>query len=172
VVDVGRDAAGSFPKAEDDRLMAQSLELFRSAPRYLTARAIGAKAPGLVAGPLAPLRLVSLKDPHPPGEGWARVKPILSGICGSDLATLSGSSSFYFSPLVSLPFVPGHEVVGQLMDDVDGHRAGQRVVLSRTTPATTAPQGTPAAATGSRWVSCALGFRPGIAETPAAAGAG
>jgi len=111
-------------------LMAQSLELFRSAPRYLTARAVGSRAPGLIAGPLTPLRLVTLKDPSPPGPGWGRVKPILAGICGSDLATLSGSSSFYFSPLVSLPFVPGHEVVGELLDDVDGHAAGERVVLS------------------------------------------
>src|SRR5438874_8645970 len=109
--------------------MAQSVELFRSAPRYLTARAVGSKAPGLIAGPLAPLRLVSLKDPNPLGPGWARVKPILSGICGSDLATLSGSSSFYFSPLVSLPFVPGHEVVGDLVADCGDLPAGTRVVL-------------------------------------------
>jgi threonine dehydrogenase-like Zn-dependent dehydrogenase len=110
--------------------MALSLELFRSAPRYLTARAVGSKVPGLVAGPLAPLRLASLKDPVPPREGWARVKPVLSGICGSDLATIGGRSSFYFSPLVSLPFVPGHEVVGELLDDVDDLAAGRRVVLS------------------------------------------
>jgi threonine dehydrogenase-like Zn-dependent dehydrogenase len=110
--------------------MALSLELFRSAPRYLAARAVGAKAPGLVAGPLAPLRLSTLKDPEPRDGGWARVKPLLSGICGSDLATLGGRSSFYFSPLVSMPFVPGHEVVGELVDDLEGFAAGDRVVLS------------------------------------------
>jgi threonine dehydrogenase-like Zn-dependent dehydrogenase len=110
--------------------MALSLELFRSAPRYLAARAVGAKAPGLVAGPLAPLRLANPRDPEKKGDGWARVRPMLSGICGSDLATIAGRSSFYFSPLVSLPFVPGHEVVGELLDDVDGLTAGDRVVLS------------------------------------------
>ncbi|MDP9330217.1 MAG: zinc-binding dehydrogenase [Actinomycetota bacterium] len=110
--------------------MALALELFRSAPRYLTARAVGGRAPGLVAGPLAPLRLATLKDPVPPGPGWARVRPILSGICGSDLATIGGRSSFYFSPLVSLPFVPGHEVVGELLDECGDLNAGQRVVLS------------------------------------------
>ena len=109
-----------------------ALEYFRSVPRYLGARTVGAKAPGLIAGPLAPLRLVNRKDPEPPRgrEGWARVKPLLSGICGSDLATIAGRSSFYFSPLVSLPFVPGHEVVGELMDDCDGMAKGSRVVLS------------------------------------------
>jgi threonine dehydrogenase-like Zn-dependent dehydrogenase len=108
----------------------QAIELYRSAPRYLTARAIGSKAPGVVAGPLAPLRLVNKSDPEIPGPGWARVRPLLSGICGSDLATISGRSSFYFSPLASLPFVPGHEVVGELLDDVDDLTAGTRVVLS------------------------------------------
>jgi threonine dehydrogenase-like Zn-dependent dehydrogenase len=107
----------------------QSLELFRSAPRYLTARAIGARAPGLLSGPLAPMRLVHKKDPVPLGPGWGRVRPLLSGICGSDLATIGGKSSFYFSPLVSLPFVPGHEVVGELIDDVDELPAGTRIAL-------------------------------------------
>src|SRR6478672_1226235 len=110
--------------------MALALELFRSAPRYLAARAVGAKVPGLVAGPLAPLRLANRPDLEPRDERWTRVKPNLSGICGSDLATLAGRSSFYFSPLVSLPFVPGHEVVGDVMDAVDGLSAGDRVVLS------------------------------------------
>jgi threonine dehydrogenase-like Zn-dependent dehydrogenase len=107
----------------------QALELFRSAPRYLTARAVGQRVPGLVSGPLAPLRFVNKREPEPPGRDWARVRPLLSGICGSDLATISGQSSFYFSPLVSMPFVPGHEVVGELVDDVDGLAAGDRVVL-------------------------------------------
>ncbi len=110
--------------------MAQALEFFRSTPRYLSARMVGARAPGLVAGPLAPLRLITQKDPSPPREGWARVKPLLSGICGSDLATLGGRSSFYFSPLVTLPFVPGHEVVGELIDECGDMAAGSRVVIS------------------------------------------
>src|ERR671925_1340206 len=109
--------------------MTVALELFRSVPRYLAARAVGQRAPGLVAGPLAPLRLVNRDEPVPPAEGWGRVIPRLAGICGSDLATLSGRASFYFSPLVSMPFIPGHEVVGELHDDVDGLSAGTRVVL-------------------------------------------
>jgi len=106
-----------------------ALELFRSVPRYLTARAIGDRVPGLLSGPLAPMRLVNRKDFEPLGPGWGRVRPLLSGICGSDLATIGGKSSFYFSPLVSLPFVPGHEVVGEVLDDVDDLPAGTRVVL-------------------------------------------
>jgi threonine dehydrogenase-like Zn-dependent dehydrogenase len=109
--------------------MTLALELFRSVPRYVAARAVGERVPGLLAGPLAPLRLVNKEEPRVPAEGWGRVRPRLAGICGSDLATIGGRTSFYFSPLVSMPFVPGHEVVGDLLDDVDGLPAGIRVVL-------------------------------------------
>jgi threonine dehydrogenase-like Zn-dependent dehydrogenase len=109
--------------------MSLSLELFRSAPRFLAAKAVGDRVPGLLSGPLAPLRLVNKRDPEPLANGWARIRPRLAGICGSDLAMLSGKSSFYFSPLVSLPFVPGHEVVGELLDDAGDIPTGTRVVL-------------------------------------------
>jgi threonine dehydrogenase-like Zn-dependent dehydrogenase len=106
-----------------------ALELYRSVTRYVAARAVGERIPGLLAGPLAPLRLVNREEPALPGEGWARVQPRLSGICGSDLATIAGQASFYFSPVVSMPFVPGHEVVGELFDGVDDLPSGTRVVL-------------------------------------------
>src|SRR4051794_20730022 len=85
--------------------------------------------PGLLAGPLTPLRLVHREAPQVRHDGWVRVRPRLSGICGSDLATLSGHTSLYLSALVSMPFVPGHEVVGETLDDAPGLPAGSRVVL-------------------------------------------
>src|SRR3954449_9959199 len=109
--------------------MITALEFYRSLPRYVASRTLGDLLPGLVTGPVTPLRLVTRDEPRTPAEGWVRVRPLLSGICGSDLSTLSGKSSFYFSPLVSLPFVPGHEVVGELLDDADDIVAGTRVVL-------------------------------------------
>jgi threonine dehydrogenase-like Zn-dependent dehydrogenase len=109
--------------------MTMVLELYRSVPRYAAAKVVGRRVPGLISGPLAPLRHVDRADPELPGEGWGALKPRLSGICGSDLALLSGKSSFYFSPLVSMPFVLGHEVVAELADDLEDLSAGQRVVL-------------------------------------------
>ena len=106
-----------------------ALELYRSVSRYVAARTVGARVPGLLAGPLTPLRLVRREEPRLPADGWAAVRPRLAGICGSDLATLSGHASFYFSPLVSMPFVPGHEVVGELLDDLADLPAGTRVVI-------------------------------------------
>lgn len=77
-----------------------------------------------------PLRLADIDAPELPGPGWTTITPRLSGICGSDLSTLSGSTSRYFEPLVSFPFVLGHEVVGTgesglryAIDAVLGHAA-------------------------------------------------
>ncbi|HLI44890.1 MAG TPA: zinc-binding dehydrogenase [Acidimicrobiales bacterium] len=75
---------------------------------------------------VGPLELLEVDPPALPGAGFVRVTPRLSGICGSDLATLDGRSSRYFEHLVSFPFVPGHEVVG---DVAGGALDGQRVVL-------------------------------------------
>jgi threonine dehydrogenase-like Zn-dependent dehydrogenase len=106
-----------------------ALELFRSIPRYAAARAVGNRMPGLLVGPMAPVRLVTRDEPKVRRPGWARVRPLLSGICGSDLGAVTGSTSLYFSALVSMPFVPGHEVVGELVDDCDDLAAGTRVVI-------------------------------------------
>ena len=94
----------------------------RSLPRYAAARLAGTVAPGL-GGRVGPLTLANdVEEPELPGPGWHRVRPRLAGICGSDLATIDGHASRYFEPIVSFPFVPGHEVVGELDD-------GRRVVL-------------------------------------------
>jgi threonine dehydrogenase-like Zn-dependent dehydrogenase len=105
----------------------------RSLPRYAAARVASTFGSGRGAG-IGPLRLVERDEPDVPGEGWVHVEPLLSGICGSDLATLDGRSSRYFEPIVSFPFVPGHEVVGTVSTDTvaaDGTAlaAGSRVVL-------------------------------------------
>jgi len=109
--------------------MINALEVYRSMSRYVAAKAVGGLAPGLLAGPLAPLRLVHRDPPVLRHDQWVRVRPRLSGICGSDLATLSGHASLYLSAVVSMPFVLGHEVVGETLDDAPGLPAGSRVVL-------------------------------------------
>lgn len=93
----------------------------RKLAKYAAAAVAGRVAPGRGAR-VGPLRLADVDPPELPAPDWVRVRPRLAGICGSDLATIDGHSSRYFEPIVSFPFVPGHEVVGELDD-------GQRVVL-------------------------------------------
>lgn len=88
----------------------------RNVARFAASRLASSLGSGRGAG-IGPLRLVDTEAPALPGPGWLRVRPLLSGICGSDLATLDGRSSRYFEHLVSFPFVPGHEVVGVVEAD-------------------------------------------------------
>lgn len=92
----------------------KALVFDRSLPRLAAARV------AWKAGPLSFTR--DAEEPGLPGHGWQRVRPRLAGICGSDLATVTGRSSRWFEPIVSFPFVPGHEIVGDLDD-------GTRVVV-------------------------------------------
>lgn len=95
-----------------------ALQYRPSLARYLATRA---GAPG--AGALA---LEDVRPPAPPAPDWLTVRPRLSGICGSDQALLSGQASLYLASLTSAPFVPGHEVVGEI---AGGPRRGERVVV-------------------------------------------
>lgn len=109
--------------------MMLALQMYRSLPRHLAGKAIGGRVPGILSGYAAPLRLVTVDEPVVRRPGWARLRTRLSGVCGSDLGALSGRTSLYFSGLVSLPFVPGHEVVADLVDDCEDLPAGTRVVI-------------------------------------------
>ena len=102
----------------------KALRFERNIPRYAAAVAAGRVMPGAGAR-VGPLRLKDVDPPELPGPDWVRIRPRLAGICGSDLSTIDGTSSRYFEPIVSFPFVPGHEVVA----DLEGSDGTDRVVL-------------------------------------------
>src|SRR3984957_8125422 len=99
----------------------KALQVDRALARFAMARVASGLRPG-AGGRFGPLRLVDVAPPELPGPGWQRLAPRLAGICGSDLATVDGRSSRWFEPIVSFPFVPGHEGVA----DTAG---GRRVVV-------------------------------------------
>jgi threonine dehydrogenase-like Zn-dependent dehydrogenase len=101
----------------------------KSVPRYLLMRAGSRRIKTLETSRFSPLQLEDVPEPELPSPEWVRLKPLLSGICGSDLGTLSSENSAYFSPITSPPFVMGHEVVGEIVEDNSGFLAGERVVL-------------------------------------------
>lgn len=94
----------------------------RKEARYAAGK-LAAKVSSDAALKVGPLSLAHL-DPLdlPDASSWHRLRPRLSGICGSDLSTIACETSLYFEPLVSFPFVLGHEIVGDLED-------GTRVVI-------------------------------------------
>lgn len=91
----------------------RALQVDRSLARFVTAR---------VSSRPAVVRLAETDPPTPPGPEWVAIRPLLSGICGSDLATVYGRASRWFEPYVSFPFVPGHEIVAETA-------GGERVVV-------------------------------------------
>ncbi len=93
----------------------KALVLERNLPRFAASRVASLLGSGRGAG-IGPLHLLDADAPERPGVDWHPLRPLLSGICGSDLATVDGRTSRYFEDMVSFPFVPGHEVVGVLDD--------------------------------------------------------
>jgi threonine dehydrogenase-like Zn-dependent dehydrogenase len=99
----------------------KALRIDRNTGRFMLARVLSGFDTGSAAK-MGPLTLGTADAPEIPGAGWQRVYPRLTGICGSDLATVEGHASTYFENWVSFPFVPGHEIVGEL-------ESGERVVI-------------------------------------------
>jgi len=98
-----------------------AVQYVRSVAAYALVRAAGGD-PRVATSDLAMLHLGDVDEPELPARGWRRVRPSLSGICGSDTSAITGHASLYLDSLTSYPFVPGHEVVGVLDD-------GTRVVV-------------------------------------------
>ena len=105
---------------------------------WLAARHLGKRVPSLAVA-LSGVRLREIPPPAPPGPDWVRVRVLLSGVCGTDIAMLRGRTGPQLSPFVSFPAVPGHEVLGVAQD---GDLAGRRVVLDPFLGCT--PRGLPA----------------------------
>ncbi|HET6819986.1 MAG TPA: zinc-binding dehydrogenase [Candidatus Limnocylindria bacterium] len=106
-----------------DRLRGLRLRFAASALNERTLRLAGPRLPRLAGGWMPWLTLGRYDLPPLPGDDWVRVRPLLSGVCGTDLGLLTGHASSILSPFASFPAVLGHEVVGV----VEG--TGERVVI-------------------------------------------
>lgn len=123
---------------------------------YVAVKALERLAPTrLRAGRVPGLKLERLARPMLPGPAWLRMRPILTGICGSDLALLAGHTSPALSPFASFPAVLGHEVLARVLEvggDASDIAVGQRVVVDPFISCTM--RGLPACAPCARGESC------------------
>jgi threonine dehydrogenase-like Zn-dependent dehydrogenase len=93
---------------------------------------VGAKLAAL------PFGLHHIPDARPLRPDWVVTRPILAGICGSDTKLVlgdfgEGDFDNPMSAFSSLPHVPGHEVVAEVVElgpEAEGLEVGQRVVIN------------------------------------------
>ncbi len=110
----------------------KAVQYTKSIPRYLAMRYLGKRWRSFYTSPFSCVHLVDIPELQLLTPEWVKVKTRLSGICGSDLATITAKGSPYFSPFTSTPFVLGHEIVGEISeigDAVEGFPVGARVVI-------------------------------------------
>ncbi len=114
-------------------MIMKAIEYRKSIPRFLMVRGLARRWGSVATNPLsACIRLAEVEPPALPGPRWVRLRVIQSGICGSDLATVFAKGSMYFSPLLSFPFVLGHELVATVAEtgkEVSRWQEGERVVV-------------------------------------------
>jgi len=102
-----------------------------SIPRYLATRLLGRIFPKRYFTGMGCLHLKDLPEPQPLSSDWVLIKTEACGICGSDLAALTGKDSFSMEPYASFPAVMGHEAIGTVVSD------GQRVAVEGILPCIT-----------------------------------
>jgi L-iditol 2-dehydrogenase len=108
-----------------------------SIPKYALAKGVGKLYPKIHYGAGSCLSLRELEPPKLPGPGWLRLRPVLTGLCGSDLATVFFKASPQLEPFNSFPAVLGHEIlaeVSELGPGVTGVEVGQRVAVNPLLP--------------------------------------
>src|SRR5699024_5313041 len=103
-----------------------------SIPKYVAAKALGKPFPSMYYGKPSALSLKTVREPNLPNEDWVKIKPIYSGLCGSDMGAIFYKTSTALTPFNSFPSVMGHETVGDVTEvgaNVKNIEIGQRVTI-------------------------------------------
>ncbi len=113
----------------------KALQFRFSIPRYAYSTLVGRFKPDAYWDRCSALSYTDIPEPALHTDRWVRVQTQLSGICGSDMSALflKGALDSPLTPFVSFPMVPGHEVVGRVVELGRAVRrvvVGQRVVIN------------------------------------------
>jgi L-iditol 2-dehydrogenase len=115
-----------------ERIRGLRLRFASSAVNHRALQLLGSRLPRAGSGWMPWLQLARFDSRPLPGRDWLRVRPTLAGICGTDMALLTGRASAVMSPFASFPAVLGHEVVGTVSEvgsSAGGIGLGERVVV-------------------------------------------
>lgn len=101
---------------------------------WTVAKVAGWAYPGVFWSGLAGLKLRRVSIPPLPSPRWVRLRPLLGGICGTDLATVMQRHhpASILQTISSMPAVLGHEnvsIVDEVGPAVTEWRRGDRVVV-------------------------------------------
>ncbi|HLA65824.1 MAG TPA: alcohol dehydrogenase catalytic domain-containing protein [Candidatus Saccharimonadales bacterium] len=115
----------------DGQARGLALRVRASALNQRALQLVGRRLPRLTRGWMPWLALRDYPVPELRGPDWVRLRPQMAGICGSDLALLTGRASPILSPFASFPAILGHEVVAIVEEagSAAGFGVGDRVVV-------------------------------------------
>lgn len=107
----------------------KALVYHRSVPRYLASAALNRFNRKRFHRAVSPLRLSDAA--FDPPSGWVTLRPLLCGICGSDINLLKGAESMLLEPYASMPAILGHEIVAEVVEapEGSGFTPGTRVAV-------------------------------------------
>lgn len=110
----------------------QAVSFDISVPRFLLAKVFGRASESVFFGAPSGVRFGGVSEPTLPGDDWVKLDVLSSGICGTDVATLTFYTSMSMEPFGSFPSVLGHEVVARVAETgpkVRSVEVGQRVAV-------------------------------------------
>ena len=99
---------------------------------FLLGKSLGRVTESALFGGLSGVRFGDVEEPSLPGDDWVKLDVLASGICGTDIATLTFYSSPSMEPFGSFPAVLGHEIAALVTDvgpGVTRVEPGQRVMV-------------------------------------------
>ncbi|MDY6795042.1 MAG: zinc-binding dehydrogenase [Actinomycetota bacterium] len=103
-----------------------------SIPKYLLTGALARGWRDVLHTSMAPVQMRDIPEPVLPAPDWVKIRPLLAGLCGSDLSIIACRENLTLQPFASFPFVLGHEVCGEIVEkgaDVEGFEIGERVTV-------------------------------------------
>jgi len=113
----------------------KALQFHMSIPKIMATRTLGMFSKAAYTSRFAPVVLEDIPEARVRGDNWVVVRPMLTGICGSDQkqVLLKGHFDNPISGVISFPHVLGHEsagIVAEVGCGVTRVQPGDRIVIN------------------------------------------